>query len=216
MRMPIDIHRFIKILREEVPHWRVPVVGHYTETPFMVLISTLLSLRTQDKTTDAASVRLFKQAKTPQAMSKLSLPVIRKAIYPVGFYITKAKRIKEICAILLSDYNGRVPDTIDELLKLPGVGRKTSNLVVTLGYRKPGICVDTHVHRITNRWGYVRTKKPDKTEMALRRKLPGDYWMELNDLLVTYGQNLCKPISPHCTQCRLKPSCPRLGVKHSR
>ena len=214
--MSFDIHRAVRILQKETRQWPVAVVGRYAETPFTILISCLLSLRTQDKTTDAASARLFKLAKTPQAMVRLPLATIRKAIYPVGFYKTKAIRIKEICAMLLEKYDGDVPDTIDQLLELPGVGRKTANLVVTLGFNKPGICVDTHVHRITNRWGYVKTSAPDKTEMALRNKLPNQYWIILNDLLVTYGQNLCKPVSPLCSQCRIQSNCARVGVTYSR
>jgi len=182
----------------------------------MVLISTVLSLRTQDKTTDAASRRLFGAAKTPRDMTKLPFEKIRDLIYPVCFYRNKAKAIKEICAILLKKYDGRVPDDMNALLELPGVGRKTANLVITLGFRKPGICVDTHVHRISNRWGYVKTKTPDETETVLRKKLPARYWMEYNDLLVTYGQNLCQPVSPYCSRCLIQPDCPRIGVKHSR
>ena len=214
MSFPIDTA--LSIVRREARRWRRPVVAHYSETPYTILISCLLSLRTQDKTTDAASGRLFKLAKTPQAMHRLPLAVIRKAIYPVGFYKTKAVRIKEICELLLRKFGGAVPNSIDELLEFPGVGRKTANLVVTEGFGKPGICVDTHVHRITNRWGYVRTKTPEETEMALRKKLPRKYWLKINEWLVTYGQNLCKPVSPLCSQCRLRPWCPRRGVTHSR
>jgi len=214
--MPIHIHRFLRTVQKESRRWRVPVVGHYTDTPFTVLISCILSLRTQDKTTDAASGRLFRLAKTPRAMAKLSHSVIQKAIYPVSFYRNKAKSIKKICAILLKKYDGCVPETIEELVKLPGVGRKTANLTVTLGYGKPGICVDTHVHRITNRWGYVKTKTPDETEGVLRTKLPRKYWIDINEWLVMYGQNICQPVSPLCSQCRLQPNCPRLGVIHSR
>ncbi|MGD9113359.1 MAG: endonuclease III, partial [Desulfobacterales bacterium] len=196
--------------------WRVPVVAHYSETPFTVLISCLLSLRTQDKTTDEASKKLFRLAKTPQTMAMLTTSKIEKTIYPVGFYRTKSKNIKKICDQLLSQNGGQVPDDLDELLKLPGVGRKTANLVITQGFGKPGICVDTHVHRITNRWGYVQTKTPEQTEMALRRKLPQKYWIIINDLLVAYGQNLCKPISPLCSQCKIYSCCDRVGVKISR
>jgi endonuclease-3 len=210
------IHAAIRILKKEVQQWRMPVVGHYTETPFTVLISCLLSLRTQDNTTHQASERLFQLARTPQAMAKLAVQAIEQAIYPVGFYKTKAKNIKAICRILLSRDDGRVPDDIDELLKLPGVGRKTANLVVTLGYGKPGICVDTHVHRITNRWGYVQTNTPEQTEMALRRKLAPRYWIIINDLLVSYGQHVCKPISPFCSQCKIRAYCDRKGVTVSR
>lgn len=212
----MDIHRVIRILRKEVRQWAVPVVGRYADNPFTILMSCILSLRTQDKTTDAASERLFKLADTPRAMRALPTPKIQKAIYPVAFYRVKARQIKEICRLLLERFTGKVPDEIDTLLELPGVGRKTANLVVTLGYRKPGICVDTHVHRIANRWGYVRTSEPNKTEMALRAKLPPQYWIELNDLLVAYGQHLCTPISPHCSRCKLRPDCRRIGVTTSR
>lgn len=211
-----DIHAVIRVLKREVTRWRVPAVGHYAQTPFTVLISCILSLRTQNKTTDAASKQLFKLARTPKAMITLERETIEKTIYPVGFYKNKAVNIKKICELLLSKYRGRVPDDIDELLKLPGVGRKTANLVVTLGYNRPGICVDTHVHRITNRWGYVQTKTPEKTESALREKLPTDYWIVINDLLVSFGQNLCKPISPLCSQCKIKRYCDRTGVEVSR
>jgi endonuclease-3 len=211
-----DIHKIVQILKEEVRQWRIPVVGHYSRSPFTVLISCLLSLRTQDKTTGEASARLFKLAKTPRTMAELSAAQIEKAIYPVGFYKTKAKNIEKICRSIISESSGRVPEDIDTLLKLPGVGRKTANLVVTLGYNKPGICVDTHVHRITNRWGYVQTKTPEKTEAALRDKLPKRYWIIINDLLVTYGQNICKPISPFCSQCKIQRYCDRVGVNKSR
>ena len=182
------------------------------ESPFRVLISCILSLRTQDATTAQASHRLFALADTPESMVKLTTQKIAKVIYPVGFYRTKAKVIREVCRVLIRDYSGRVPDDIDELLKLKGVGRKTANLVVTLGYRKPGICVDTHVHRISNRWGYVKTATPEKTEFALREKLPKSYWIEYNDLLVSFGQHLCRPISPVCSQCPVPKYCARVGV----
>ncbi len=211
-----ELHRAVRVLKEEVAQWRVPAVGNYTQTPFTVLISCILSLRTQDKTTDAASKRLFKLARTPRTMAKLAVKTIEKTIYPVGFYKNKAVNILKICNLLLSEYKGKVPDDIDELLKLPGVGRKTANLVVTLGFNKPGICVDTHVHRITNRWGYVQTKTPEQTEMDLRKNLPSEYWVIINDLLVSYGQNLCKPISPLCSQCKIKRYCDHVGVKMSR
>jgi endonuclease-3 len=148
----------------------------------------------------------------------LAVPVmkIERAIYPVSFYRTKARTIHAISEQLLSQHGGEVPDDLDALLALPGVGRKTANIVVTLGFQKPGIAVDTHVHRISNRLGYVRTRTPDKTEMALRRKLPPRHWIVFNDLLVTYGQNLCKPISPHCSTCRIASFCKRIGVKTSR
>ena len=143
-------------------------------------------------------------------------PKLEKLIYPVGFYRTKANKIKEICKVLIEKYKGNVPNEIDELLKLNGVGRKTANLVVTLGYSKPGICVDTHVHRITNRWGYVKTKNPHETEFTLREKLPKKYWLTINDLLVTYCQNICVPISPKCSICRVSTYCKRAGVTKHR
>ena len=214
-----DIHAAIRILRREVPKWETPIVTLMAETyesPFRVLISCILSLRTQDSTTAQASRRLFALADTPHKMVKLSVKTIEKAIFPVGFYRTKAKVIREICRVLLRDYAGKVPDDIDELLKLKGVGRKTANLVVTLGYKKPGICVDTHVHRISNRWGYVKTTTPEKTEFALRDKLPKQYWIEYNDLLVSFGQHLCRPISPVCSRCPVRKYCDRVGVTLSR
>jgi endonuclease III len=214
-----EIHAAIRILRRQVPKWETPIVTLMAETygsPFRVLISCILSLRTQDATTAQASHRLFALADTPQKMVKLSAKTIEKTIFPVGFYRTKAKVIRGICRVLLSDYSGKVPDDIDELLKLKGVGRKTANLVVTLGYKKPGICVDTHVHRISNRWGYIRTKNPHETEIALREKLPKQYWIEYNDLLVSFGQHLCRPISPLCSQCPVEKYCDKIGVTISR
>jgi endonuclease-3 len=214
-----QIHQAIRILRRQVAKWETPIVTLMAETyasPFRVLISCILSLRTQDQTTAVASKRLFALADTPETMRRLAEQKIAKTIYPVGFYRTKAKVIRDICETLVRDYRGAVPDEIDELLKLKGVGRKTANLVVTLGYRKPGICVDTHVHRISNRWGYVRTKDPKETEFALRAKLPPQYWIEYNDLLVTFGQQLCRPISPQCTICPVAQLCAKVGVKVHR
>ena len=211
-----EISKVMQILKREVKNWKQPVLGHYSHSPFTVLISCILSLRTQDKTTDEASARLFGLAKTAQSMLKLPTVTIEKTIYPVGFYKTKAQNIKKICRLLLSEYKGQVPDKISELLKFPGVGRKTANLVVTMGFNKPGICVDTHVHRISNRWGYVRTNTPEKTEMSLRRKLPRRYWILINEVLVAYGQNICKPISPFCSRCKIQTYCDRVGVSKSR
>jgi endonuclease-3 len=210
-----EIHSAIRILRREVPKWETPIVTLMAETyqsPFRVLISCILSLRTQDATTAKASHRLFALADSAEAMVKLSAKKIAKLIYPVGFYKTKATQILAICRTINQSYGGKVPDEIDELLKFKGVGRKTANLVVTLGYQKPGICVDTHVHRISNRWGYVKTKMPEKTEFALREKLPKQYWIEYNDLLVSFGQHLCRPISPLCSQCPIEKYCRQIGV----
>ena len=212
------IDDIVTILKRENKKYIVPIVTivSMTKSPFMVLISCILSLRTKDKVTAEASNRLFKLADNPEKMLGLSIKSIEKAIYPVGFYKTKAKRIKEICKALLDDYGGVVPDEIDELLKLNGVGRKTANLTVTLGYGKLGICVDTHVHRISNRLGLVKTKTPEQTEFALRKKLPKKHWLIYNDLLVTYGQNLCVPVSPWCSKCKIFKYCKRVGVKKSR
>ena len=210
-----EIHAAVRILRREVPKWETPVVTLMAETyqsPFRVLISCILSLRTQDATTAKASHRLFAVADSPQAMVKLTAKKIEKLIYPVGFYKTKARQILAMCRTIIDHHSGKVPDEIDELLKFNGVGRKTANLVVTLGYNKPGICVDTHVHRISNRWGYIKTATPEKTEIALRAKLPKQYWIEYNNLLVNFGQHLCRPISPMCSTCPVKKYCPQLGV----
>lgn len=215
-----DIHAVLRIVRREVRRWQEPVVGvvarESDRDPFRILIATVLSLRTKDQTTADASARLFALADTPAALLAVSAPRIERLIYPVGFYRTKARQIREICALLLSRHQGRVPDDLEALVALPGVGRKTANLVVTVGYQKPGICVDTHVHRISNRWGYIKTKTPDESEVALRKKLPPRHWITYNDLLVPYGQNLCLPVSPRCSQCKLTRYCARVGVRTSR
>jgi endonuclease-3 len=184
--------------------------------PFCVLVACLLSLRTQDTTTGPAAARLFALADTPAAMLRLTPRAIERAIYPVGFYRTKARVILDVCRDLLERFEGRVPHDIDALLSLKGVGRKTANLVVTMGYGRPGICVDTHVHRISNRLGYVKTRTPAETEMALRGKLPARYWIGYNDLLVAFGQNVCTPISPWCSRCPVRALCRRAGVTASR
>lgn len=210
-----QIHPAVRILRREVPKWQTPivtVVAQSSESPFHVLISCILSLRTQDATTAQASRRLFALANTPAEMLKLTARKIEKAIFPVGFYRTKAKNIRAICRALLEKYSGKVPDEIDELLKLKGVGRKTANLVVTLGYRKPGICVDTHVHRIANRLGWVRTRTPDETEHALYAAADRRWWPIINLYLVTWGQNVCRPVYPLCGSCAIADLCPRIGV----
>jgi len=211
-----DIHKIVQILRQLVPQWKVPVVGRVSGSPpdpFKILISCILSLRTQDNTTHQAARRLFRLADNSQSMLRLTSQQIEKAIYPVGFYRNKARTILQICEQLVQKYDCQVPDQVDELLKFKGVGRKTANLVITLGYAKPGICVDTHVHRICNRWGYVKTLAPEETEFVLRKKLSPQYWIEFNDLLVTLGQNLCRPISPKCNLCPLEKFCDRVGVK---
>jgi endonuclease-3 len=216
-----EIHTVLKLLKKQVRELDVPWLENMAKTsthkdPFRVLISCLLSLRTQDKTTGTASERLFAIAPDVYTMSNLPVKKIESAIYPVGFYRTKARRVKELCRYLINNYDGRVPDSMDDLLKIKGVGRKTANLVITLGYKKLGICVDTHVHRITNRWGYVKTNHPEQTELALREKLPKRYWIEINGLLVAFGQGICKPISPLCTSCYLTRFCKKAGVKRHR
>ena len=214
-----QIHDAIKILRRATREWRLPYVtemAHTRRDPFRVLISTMLSLRTKDAVTEIASQKLSALADTPAKMLRLTQRQIEKAIYPVGFYRTKARSIRHVCEQLIDQYDSRVPAEIDELVKLPGVGRKTANLVLTLGYGKLGICVDTHVHRITNRWGYVETKDPEKTERALREKLPQAYWIEINDELVALGQNICHPTSPKCSQCPVEKFCDRVGVTRNR
>lgn len=178
--------------------------------PFIVLIACILSLRTNDKTTYPATLRMLKLGKTPEDFAKLDPKVLEKAIYPVGFYANKAKQIVELSKELVEKYNSKVPDEIEELVKFNGVGRKTANLVLSEGFHKPAICVDVHVHRISNRLGYVKTKNPEETEFALRKKLPQKYWIDINSLLVTHGQNICKPINPKCEQCPIKDYCNRI------
>jgi len=214
-----DIHRVIAILREKIKRWNLPVVTEVavkTKNPFKVLISCMLSLRTKDEVTKKASERLFRIADDAERMIKLPVGKIEEVIYPVGFYRNKAKAIKKVCQIIVKKYKGKVPSELDELLSLPGVGRKTANLVLTVGFGKAGICVDTHVHRITNRWGYVKTKTPEQTEFALREKLPRTYWIEFNSLLVNFGQRICRPVSPFCSRCCIEIFCEKVGVKKRR
>lgn len=214
-----NIGRVLSALRREAEKWDVPVVTLTAVTsrnPFRVLVSTVLSLRTKDETTAEASRRLFAEADTPAGILGLGEKRIRDLIYPVGFYRVKAKNIIGICEKLLDEYGGEVPDTVEELLGFRGVGRKTANLVVSLGYSKPAICVDIHVHRISNRWGFVDTENPLETEMALRDALPRKYWIEYNSLLVALGQSVCRPVSPFCSRCPVSGRCPRVGVSRSR
>ncbi len=214
-----DIDAIVRVLREDAASLRVPIVTEISRDrrgPFAILVSTLLSLRTKDEVTREAAARLLNVAGTPEEMLTLTQARIEELIYPVGFYKTKAANLLDVCRTLLASFHGQVPDDLDELLKLRGVGRKTANLVVTLGFGKPGVCVDTHVHRICNRLGYVTTRTPEHTEMALREKLPRKYWIEFNDLLVTYGQNVCRPISPFCSRCRIVAYCAQVGVTTRR
>jgi endonuclease-3 len=213
----IDV--FIRILKKEYKKWNAPVITFMSNkgaSAFKILVATILSLRTKDEVTSQAAIRLFEVAQTPQEILDLDESTLKKLIYPVGFYHTKAKRLKQISTILIQDYDEIVPDEIDELLKLPGVGRKTANLVLIEGYNKNAICVDTHVHRISNRIGFVKTKTPDKTEFALRKKLPETYWKAYNEMLVAFGQTICRPISPFCSTCPVCFMCPRINITTSR
>ena len=213
------IAEIIRLLEKELENRELPVVSqlaHERYDPFAILISTLLSLRTKDEVTAAATQRLLALASTPEGMLRLSSDEIRRAIYPVGFYRTKAETILRVCRELIDRFHARVPNTLDALLSLKGVGRKTANLVISLGFGGAGLCVDTHVHRISNRLGYVRTKSPEETEFALRAKLPPKYWSRVNTLLVAFGRNTCRPVSPLCSTCPIAAYCDRVGVKKSR
>lgn len=213
------IKKIVEILRRETKNWDVPIVTLMAQSgsdSFKILVATVLSLRTKDEVTAKAAERLFQVADTPEKLLKLTEEEIENLIYPVGFYRRKAKTLRQIAKILIEKYGGRVPDSIEELLKLPGVGRKTANLVVTLGFGKPGICVDTHVHRIMNRIGFVKTKTPEETEFTLREKLPKEYWIEINELLVSLGQHICHPVSPKCSECPISNYCEKNGVIRSR
>ena len=212
----IQILARLKKAVRDLPDPSVTLVGKKWHSPYLVLVSCLLSLRTKDETTLPASERLFALADMPGKMVKLTARDIERAIYPVGFYRTKARRILDISRVLIKQYQGNVPDTLEALLLLKGVGRKTANLVLIEGFGKPGICVDTHVHRITNRFGYVRTRTPEQTEMALRATLPPGCWKDINWLLVLWGQNVCRPVSPKCSVCVVKGSCAKIGVEAHR
>jgi endonuclease-3 len=220
---PVDtpvLNKIVRELKREMRKWKVPAVGIIAEEaidrPFQTLVSTILSLRTKDKVTEAASRRLLERAPTPQALALLRVEEIEQLIFPVGFYHTKARNLLRCVDALIKKHGGSVPRKMNELLDLPGVGRKTANLVITVGFGDYGICVDTHVHRITNLWGYVKTRNPEETEFALRRKLPKRHWKSFNDILVTFGQNLCLPVSPWCSRCPIARFCPRVGLKRFR
>lgn len=183
------------------------------KNPYLVLIACILSLRTNDRTTYPATLRMLKLAKTPQEMAQIDVKDLEKAIYPVGFYTNKAKQIIELSKIIADEMDGKVPDSIEELCKFNGVGRKTANLVLAKGFQTPAICVDVHVHRIFNRLGLVKTKTPEETEFALREQLPVKYWLDINTLLVTHGQNVCKPITPKCSECPIEQYCAKIPFK---
>jgi endonuclease-3 len=212
-----EIDRIVQILKERYYNDSSALADvSATRDPFKVLISCILSLRTKDEVTAGAAKRLFARASTPEELVKLSHEEIEKFIYPVGFYHRKAEQIREIARILIEQYDSRVPDELDELLKLKGVGRKTANIVVTMGFNKPGVAVDTHVHRISNRLGLVSTKTPEQTEFALRAVLPQKHWISFNNLLVMHGQRICTPISPKCSICPIAEYCKRVGVGRFR
>jgi endonuclease-3 len=207
----------MRTLARKIDGLELPAVEKISESsqedPFQVLIGTLLSARTPDATTAAASERLFAAARTPKAMAALPVKRIERLIYPVSFYRHKARHVKATCRILVETFHGRVPRTMEELLTLPGVGRKTANLVLILAFKSAkNICVDTHVHRISNRLGWVKTKAPDETEQALYAATPARWWPIINLYLVTWGQNVCRPVYPRCGECVISKWCPRIGV----
>ncbi|MBI2101195.1 endonuclease III [Candidatus Woesearchaeota archaeon] len=215
-----NISKIINLLKQEIRHFENPIateIGERTKDPFLVLISCILSLRTKDTTTGPASKRLFDLADNPKDMLKLSKKQIEKAIFPVGFYPTKAMYIKKTCKILVEKYDGKVPDTMEELTNLPGVGKKCGAITLVYGFNKPDfIPVDIHVHVIANRLGWVKTKHPDKTMVKLMEIIPRKYWYDLNNLLVAHGQNICVTNSPFCSRCAINSYCPRIGVMRSR
>jgi endonuclease-3 len=215
---PRKVERIMRGLAKAITGLELPAVEKISEEqaeePFQILIATILSARTQDATTHAASTRLFRAARTPRTMARLPVKEIERLIYPVSFYRNKARHVKACCEMLVSRFGGRVPSTMDELLMLPGVGRKTANLVLILGFKSlQNICVDTHVHRISNRLGWVATSSPDETEQALYKATDKRWWPYINLYLVTWGQNVCRPLSPRCGDCTIRDECPRMGVQ---
>lgn len=207
----IDIDKIVSLLKDaKQPQSEFVKLMDSFKNPYLVLIACILSLRTNDKTTYPATLRMLELAKTPKEMKNVSQEKLAKAIYPVGFYENKANQIIELSKTIDEELNGQVPDEIEDLIKFKGVGRKTANLVLSLGFNKPAICVDVHVHRIFNRLGYIKTKTPEETEFALREKLPQKYWIDINTLLVTHGQNVCKPIKPKCLECPIAGYCAKI------
>ena len=206
-----DIDEIVKLLKKaEQPRSEFVHLMDTFNDPYLVLIGCILSLRTNDRTTYPATLRMLELAKTPQEMMKVSVKDLAKAVYPVGFYENKARQIIELSRQIVEELGGKVPDEIEDLCKFNGVGRKTANLVLARGFNKPAICVDVHVHRIFNRLGYVKTKSPEETEFALREKLPKKYWIDINTLIVTHGQNVCKPIKPMCSVCPIEKYCAKI------
>jgi endonuclease-3 len=213
------IGRILDAIARHIRQFAVPavtVVAGRTHDPFAVLVSTVLSLRTKDDVTAAASARVLARAPTPAALAAVPEAELARLAYPAGFYRTKARHLRALARQLLDAHGGAVPADLDALCTLPGVGRKVANLVLVLGFGRPGVCVDTHVHRIMNRLGYVRTRTPYETELALRRDLPRRHWLTVNDVLVTFGQNTCAPLSPWCSRCPVAARCARAGVTRAR
>ncbi len=216
-KFPID--EVLEILQKEKEKWDAPIVtlvSKRTKDPFQILVSTILSLRTKDEVTAKATEKLLSIARTPEEILKIPDEELEKIIYPVGFYRNKTRTLKKISKILIEKYNGKVPDNLEELLKLPGVGRKTANLVLTEGFGKDAICVDTHVHRISNRWGIVKTKTPEQTEFQLMKVLPKKWWKDYNSILVAFGQTICKPVGPKCEICPIKKYCPYANKRKNK
>lgn len=215
----VPIGKVYSILKKDVARFKVPIVDlvkAQTDDPFKILVATMLSARTKDETTAKAAERLFRRVKKPADLDRLSAREIEQLIFPAGFYRNKALFLKKLPEALKRHFNGKIPNNVEELVRLPGVGRKTANLVVALAFDRPAVCVDTHVHRIMNRLGYVSTKTPLDTEMALRKKLPQKYWITFNSVFVAYGQSVCRPISPKCGECRVYRYCNRVGVEKIR
>ena len=214
---PKSVDRLMRTMRRAIRGMELPAVEKISESqaenPFQILIATLLSARTQDATTHAASTRLFKRARTPRSLARLPVREIEELIYPVGFYRNKARHVKALCEKLVADYDGRVPSTLEELVTLPGVGRKTANLVLIVGFKSSrNICVDIHVHRISNRLGWVQTAHPEETEQSLYRAISSRWWSVINLYLVTWGQNVCRPVRPRCGDCAISRDCQRIGL----
>jgi len=214
--MEFSLPKVLQILTKEVAGYAVPIVdliAVQTKDPYKVLVATILSARTKDETTAKAAARLFAEAPNLAGLAALSEERLAKLIFPVGFYKNKAGFLARLPGVLQSEFGNQIPDEVEALTRLPGVGRKTANLVVAVAFKKPAICVDTHVHRIMNIWGYVETRTPLETEMALRKKLPPPYWLTINSILVAFGQGICKPVAPHCDRCVIAQYCPRIGVR---
>ncbi len=219
MKDSFPIDTFMSVLSKAYKEMEKPVITRVAGkglSPYCILVSTLISLRTRDNVTAEASRRLFALAKTPEEMIMTGAEKIAALIYPASFYPTKSERLIAISRILIENYNSKVPETLDELLTLPGVGRKTANLVLVEGFQKNAVCVDSHVHRVSNRIGYVKTITPEKTEMTLREILPEKYWIDYTEMLVSFGQTVCRPVSPFCSECYVFSMCQRCGVTKSR